>query len=173
MARNTHFVVWSACKVRIWVRVRVNAVWTVWSVLVAADSCSFMQADIYSLGVLLWEIVTSDVPERGRMRPVKVCPLLLIACLLSASSVVIAQGICQNPPAFSLCNKSSFNSMTHADVLLHTPRISQLSTCTCPPGFGQHKNPCAMYVLLAGRQYLPSILICAVCAAMQLPDAFA
>lgn len=30
------------------------------------------KADIYSLGVLLWEIVTSDVPERGRMRPVKV-----------------------------------------------------------------------------------------------------
>ncbi len=33
-----------------------------------------LQADVYSLGVLLWEIVTSDVPERGRMRPVKVQP---------------------------------------------------------------------------------------------------
>ncbi len=33
-----------------------------------------LQADVYSLGVLLWEIVTSDVPERGRMRPVKVRP---------------------------------------------------------------------------------------------------
>ncbi|DBA87503.1 TPA: protein kinase activity protein [Trebouxia sp. C0004] len=35
------------------------------------------KADVYSLGVLLWEIITSDVPERGRMRPVKVpeeCP---------------------------------------------------------------------------------------------------
>ncbi|KAL3148068.1 hypothetical protein ABBQ38_014354 [Trebouxia sp. C0009 RCD-2024] len=46
------------------------------------------KADIYSLGVLLWEIVTSDVPERGRMRPVKVpeeCPaeleLLIQQCL--------------------------------------------------------------------------------------------
>ena len=36
-----------------------------------------LQADIYSLGVLLWEIVTSDVPERGRMRPITVAPLYL------------------------------------------------------------------------------------------------
>lgn len=32
-----------------------------------------LQADIYSLGVLLWEIVTAEIPERGRMRPVQVC----------------------------------------------------------------------------------------------------
>ena len=135
VARNTHFVVWSACKARIWVRVRVNAVWTVCSVLVAADSCRFMQADIYSLGVLLWEIVTSDVPERGRMRPVKVCSLLLIACLLSASSVVIAQGICQNPPAFSLYKNSSFTSMnvTHRLMPMYCCIIQGFHNCLHVP----------------------------------------
>ena len=39
-----------------------------------------LQADVYSLGVLLWEIVTSDVPERGRMRPVKVRPTNPVLC---------------------------------------------------------------------------------------------
>lgn len=34
-----------------------------------------LQADIYSLGVLLWEIVTAEIPERGRMRPVQVSNL--------------------------------------------------------------------------------------------------
>ena len=39
-----------------------------------------LQADIYSLGVLLWEIVTAEIPERGRMRPVQVSPLTCAKC---------------------------------------------------------------------------------------------
>ena len=28
--------------------------------------------DIYSFGIVLWELVTGEQPSRGRMRPVKV-----------------------------------------------------------------------------------------------------
>lgn len=31
------------------------------------------QVDIYSFGVLLWELVTATPPMRGRLRPIKVC----------------------------------------------------------------------------------------------------
>lgn len=36
-----------------------------------------MQADVFSYGVLLWELVTKEVPQRGHMRNVDVpveCP---------------------------------------------------------------------------------------------------
>ena len=32
-----------------------------------------LQVDIYSFGVLLWELVTATPPMRGRLRPIKVC----------------------------------------------------------------------------------------------------
>ena len=32
----------------------------------------WLQVDIYSFGVLLWELVTATPPIRGRLRPVKV-----------------------------------------------------------------------------------------------------
>lgn len=34
--------------------------------------CSVLQVDIYSFGVLLWELVTATPPIRGRLRPIKV-----------------------------------------------------------------------------------------------------
>ena len=45
---------------------------------------------MYSLGVLLWEIVTSDVPERGRMRPVKVHPSTLCCAVLCCAVLCCA-----------------------------------------------------------------------------------
>ena len=52
-----------------------------------------LQADVYSLGVLLWEIVTSDVPERGRMRPLKVHPSSL-SCAVLCCAVLCCAVLC-------------------------------------------------------------------------------
>lgn len=50
-----------------------------------------LQADSYSLGVVLWELVTGETPTRGSMRPVRVpeeCPAdvaaLIAQCMAAA-----------------------------------------------------------------------------------------
>ncbi len=54
----------------LWVRafVRSTAVWL---------KVSFLQVDVYSFGVIMWEVVSHEQPARGRMRNLKVpqeCP---------------------------------------------------------------------------------------------------
>ena len=33
---------------------------------------SVLQVDMYSFGVILWELITTEVPRRGRLRGIKV-----------------------------------------------------------------------------------------------------
>lgn len=51
-------------------------------------TCDVVQVDMFSFGVVLWEIATQDMPRRGFLRPTKVpeeCPQiiedLIAACL--------------------------------------------------------------------------------------------
>ncbi|GAB4814549.1 hypothetical protein N2152v2_001595 [Parachlorella kessleri] len=66
--------------------------WAAPEVLMGERHCS-EKADIYSLGVVLWELVTCEVPQRGRMREPRVpeeCPaevaLLIDRCLAVSPS---------------------------------------------------------------------------------------
>lgn len=52
------------------------------------------KADIYSYGIVLWEICTGEIPERGRLRDIKVpeeCPeevrALVLECLETRPSM--------------------------------------------------------------------------------------
>ena len=48
-----------------------------WSLLFCFSA---VQVDIYSFGVLLWELVTATPPIRGRLRPIKVIASSLSVC---------------------------------------------------------------------------------------------
>lgn len=61
--------------------------WVAPEILLGVPKCT-EKVDMYSFGVVLWEIVTGELPQRGRLREVKVpeeCPLeikmLIDACL--------------------------------------------------------------------------------------------
>lgn len=61
--------------------------WVAPEILLGVPKCS-EKVDMYSFGVVLWEIVTGEIPQRGRLREVKTpeeCPLevkkLIDACL--------------------------------------------------------------------------------------------
>ncbi len=42
--------------------------------MLLGERCS-EKVDIYSMGIVLWELVTGDVPQRGRVRPLQCVPL--------------------------------------------------------------------------------------------------
>ncbi len=40
--------------------------------LAATQGQTGLQVDMYSFGVILWELITTEVPRRGRLRGIKV-----------------------------------------------------------------------------------------------------
>ena len=48
-----------------------------------------VQVDIYSFGVLLWELVTATPPIRGRLRPIKVSAYFAFSSPFCATSVKV------------------------------------------------------------------------------------
>ena len=57
--------------------------------------CSVLQVDIYSFGVLLWELVTATPPIRGRLRPIKVRRCFQLSTMIPDHAQVSMQGIPQ------------------------------------------------------------------------------
>lgn len=42
------------------------------------------QVDLYSFGVILWELITTEVPRRGRLRAIK-ARLVLARCIFAGT----------------------------------------------------------------------------------------
>lgn len=47
--------------------------------LLAVCRCN-EKADIFSYGIVLWEIITQETPQRGTLRDIRVCIFSIVFC---------------------------------------------------------------------------------------------
>lgn len=50
-----------------------------------------LQVDMYSFGVILWELITTEMARRGRLRAIQVCITARLCCATRGADLHIAQ----------------------------------------------------------------------------------
>lgn len=83
----------------VWVQVGGTWAWAAPEVLLGKRSTT--QADIYSFGVVIWELVTGEQPVRGNARDVIVpaeCPAVSALCCLKEDTALNFRSSSANVP---------------------------------------------------------------------------
>lgn len=96
------------------------------------------KVDIFSLGVVLWELVTGESPARGRLRPVKCTPVLALAQIPRQQLLLAAA------PVPCLCSQLCMSFECRVSIY-HTSVSSEAPTgpanCRTPEGQLPPTNP--------------------------------